>query len=108
MFFSPLDCGVRRVDNFQMNKFIDCILRRVARNASIPVLTNSPDEIVCHADIQCTAGTAGENVDVVLFHQKAFRSVPPFRCHHRATGPAGPAVNLSSAGHGRACPGHLA
>ncbi len=79
-----LDCGARRVENFEMNKFIDCILRRVARNASIPVLMDPPDEVICHADIQCTAGTAGENVDVVLFHQKAFRSVPPFRCHHRA------------------------
>jgi len=49
-----LDCGARRVENFEMNKFIDCILRRVARNASIPVLMNPPDEVICHADIQCT------------------------------------------------------
>jgi hypothetical protein len=51
-----LGCGVRRVENFEMNKFIDCILRRVARNASIPMLMDPPDEVVCHADIQCTAG----------------------------------------------------
>ena len=54
-----LDCGVRRVENFEMNKFIDCILRRVTRHASIPVLMDPPDEVICHADIQSTAGTAG-------------------------------------------------
>jgi hypothetical protein len=72
-----LDCGVRRVENFEMNKFTDCILRRVACNASGPVLTDPTDEVVCHADIQCTAGTAGENVDVVLFHDGVMAGLVP-------------------------------
>ena len=69
-----LDCGVRRVENFEVNEFIDCILGGVARNATSPVLMDPTHEIVCHANIQCAAGTTGEDVDVELFHDKAFRN----------------------------------
>jgi hypothetical protein len=58
----------------------------MASNVNIPVLTDPPDEIVCYANIQCTAGTTGEDVDVVQFHGKAFRCdlrEPSFLCHHR-------------------------
>ena len=58
MFFSRWIAACAKSKIVEMNKFIDCILRRVARNASIPVLTTTEINPSVHADIQCTAGTA--------------------------------------------------
>src|SRR5690349_7905109 len=57
-----LDGRVRRVENFEVNQFVDDILRGVIGDARIPVLVDSPDEIVRYADVQCTARTTGEDV----------------------------------------------
>ena len=69
-----LDCGVCRFKNFEVNQLVDPVLRGVARNEVIPVLMDPPDKVVCYANIQCTTGTTGEDIDVVLFLDRAFLS----------------------------------
>jgi hypothetical protein len=80
-----LDCGVRRFKNFEVNQLVDPVLRGVARNEVIPVLMDPPDKVVCYANIQCTAGATGEDIDVVLFQNRAFLSA--LRGHDGCKGP---------------------
>ena len=72
--FLALDCCARSIENFEMYEFVYSVSFRVTFDKSILVFEYSPDKVACYPDVQRAAGTACEDVQVVLFHGETFLS----------------------------------
>jgi hypothetical protein len=59
-----------RID-LEINKLVHVISLRESLNQPVLVLVNAANEIVGDAHVQYAAGTAGENVHVVLSHARS-------------------------------------
>jgi len=53
---------------FKINKSRDIETLRMAFDGTGPMLVHTANKIVRHADINCTARPAGEEIDVVFAH----------------------------------------
>jgi len=65
---------VSRIENFEVDEFIYSVLFGVALNEAVLVLMHPANKIACYSDIQCAAGTTGQDIQIVLPHGLEFPS----------------------------------
>ncbi len=63
-----LDGGAGRIENFEIDELVYSVPFRVTFDKAILVLVYPPDKVARYADVQRAAGSACQDVQVVLFH----------------------------------------
>ena len=54
--------------NFEIDEPVDFIPAGKPRNKAVPVFIHASNQVVCHADVDCPARAACEDINIELSH----------------------------------------
>ena len=65
-----LDRGAGRIEDFEIDELVYSVFFRVALDEFVFVFMDPTDKVTCYARIQRTNGTAREDVQIILLHNR--------------------------------------